>query len=72
MEQNKRAREAEVPKVELIVDEHIASFETWQAGVEAGVVLGELRAKLGSEREALSARNLNAMPHLSRRKTDSR
>ena len=52
VEQNKRAREAEVPKVEAMVEEHVTKFESWQAGVETGAVLRELRARLGAEREA--------------------
>ena len=64
VEQNKRAREAEVPKVEALVEEHVAKFESWQAGVEAGVVLRELRAHLGAEREAFLRERLSAMTHL--------
>lgn len=65
VEQNKRARQAEIPKVEVIVDEHIARFESWQASVETGVVIGELRARLAAEREGFLAERLNTMPHLS-------
>jgi glutamyl-tRNA reductase len=65
VEQNKRAREAEIPRVEAIVDLHIEKFEVWQASVETGVVLGELRARLKTEREAFLRERLAAMPHLS-------
>ena len=65
MEQNKRSRQAEIPKVEIIVDEHIARFESWQASVETGVVLGELRTRLTAEREAFLRERLNAMQNLS-------
>jgi glutamyl-tRNA reductase len=65
VEQNKRAREAEIPKVEVLVEEHITKFESWQAGVEAGTVLRELRARLGTEREAFLRERLNDMTHLS-------
>ena len=65
VEQNKRAREAEVPKVEALVEEHVAKFESWQAGVEAGAVLRELRSRLGAEREAFLRERLGAMTHLS-------
>ena len=65
VEQNKRAREAEVPKVEALVEEHVTKFESWQAGVEAGAVLRELRSRLGAEREAFLRERLGAMPHLS-------
>jgi len=65
VEQNKRSREAEVPRVESIVDEHISRFEHWQASVEAGAVLRELRVRLTSERETFLNDRLAAMPHLS-------
>jgi glutamyl-tRNA reductase len=65
VEQNKRAREAEIPKVEVLVDEHVTKFESWQAGVEAGAVLRELRSRLGAERESFLRERLGAMPHLS-------
>jgi len=65
VEQNKRAREAEVPKVEVLVEEHVTKFESWQAGVEATAVLRELRSRLGTEREAFLRERLGAMPHLS-------
>ncbi len=65
VEQNKRAREAEVPKVEALVEEHVTKFESWQAGVEAGAVLRELRSRLGAEREAFLRERLGAMTHLS-------
>jgi glutamyl-tRNA reductase len=65
VEQNKRAREAEIPRVEAIVDLHIEKFEVWQASVETGVVLGELRARLKTERETFLHERLAAMPNLS-------
>ena len=65
VEQNKRAREAEIPKVEGLVEEHVTKFESWQAGVEAGAVLRELRSRLGAERETFLRERLGAMPHLS-------
>ncbi len=65
VEQNKRAREAEIPKVEVLVEEHVTKFESWQAGVEAGAVLRELRSRLGAEREAFLRERLETMSHLS-------
>ncbi len=65
VEQNKRARAAEIPRVEAIVEEHIAKFEAWQASVETGVVLGDLRARLLVERETFLRERLSTMPHLS-------
>lgn len=52
VEQNKRARAGEIPRVEAIIEEHIAKFHAWQSGVEITAVLRDLRAKLGEEREA--------------------
>lgn len=65
VEQNKRAREAEIPKVEALVEEHVAKFESWQAGVEVGAVLRELRSRLESERDAFLRERLGDMSHLS-------
>jgi glutamyl-tRNA reductase len=65
VEQNKKAREAEIPKAEAIIEEQIGKFLHWQAGATTGVVLGELRAKLAAEREAFLRERLAAMPHLS-------
>ncbi len=65
VEQNKRARQAEIPVTEAIVDEHVGKFEAWQASVETGAVLRELRARLEAERDAFLRERLDAMPHLS-------
>jgi glutamyl-tRNA reductase len=65
VEQNKRAREAEVPRVEAIVSEHVEKFEVWQASVETGAVVGELRARLQAEREAFLRDRLGSLQHLS-------
>jgi glutamyl-tRNA reductase len=42
----------------------VAKFESWQAGVETGVVLEELRARLSSERDSFLRERLSTMPHL--------
>jgi glutamyl-tRNA reductase len=65
VEQNKKARQAEVPRVESIVEEQIERFESWQAGVEAGVVVKELRARLAGEREVFLRENVAGISHLS-------
>jgi glutamyl-tRNA reductase len=65
VEQNKKARQAEVPRVEAIVEEQIGRFESWQAGVEAGVVVNELKARLAAERETFLREHSGAMAHLS-------
>jgi glutamyl-tRNA reductase len=65
VEQNKRARAGEIPRVEGIIDEHIAKFQAWQAGVEITAVLRDLRAKLGAEREAFLRERLAGAENLS-------
>jgi glutamyl-tRNA reductase len=50
VQQNRSAREGEIPRAELIVDEHIAKFLTWQASVEIIGVVEALRNKLKAER----------------------
>jgi glutamyl-tRNA reductase len=67
VEQNKKAREAEIPRAEAIIEEQIEKFMHWQAGVAVGAVLGDLRAKLTAEREAFLRERLAAMSHLSER-----
>ena len=52
VEQNKKAREAEIPRAESIIEEQIEKFLHWQAGVATGAVIGDLRSKLAVEREA--------------------
>jgi glutamyl-tRNA reductase len=51
VEQNRKIREAEVPRAEAIVAEHLEKFATWQAGSRAAAVLNDLRDKLRLERE---------------------
>lgn len=51
VEHNKNARASEIPHVEKIIEEHVEKFQAWQAGVEITVVLNDLRAKLGQERQ---------------------
>src|SRR4029077_19464329 len=65
IEQNKKARVAEVPRAEAIIDEHVQKFLHWQAGVAAGAVLGDLRNKLAAEQEAFVRERLASMPNLS-------
>src|SRR6202140_2316630 len=67
VEQNKKAREAEIPRAEAIINEQIEKFMHWQAGVAAGTVLGELRTKLAEEREAFLRERLAPMTSLSER-----
>jgi glutamyl-tRNA reductase len=53
VEQNRKAREAEVPRAEAIITEHILKFETWCSSIEALTMTGKLRNRLLKERAAL-------------------
>jgi glutamyl-tRNA reductase len=65
VEQNKKARQAEIPRAEAIIEEQIEKFLHWQAGVATGAVLEDLRTRLAAEREAFLGERLAAMPQLS-------
>jgi glutamyl-tRNA reductase len=65
VEQNKKAREEEIPRAEVIIEEQIEKFLHWQAGVATGAVLGDLRARLTSERESFVRERLASMTDLS-------
>ncbi|HUI76185.1 MAG TPA: glutamyl-tRNA reductase [Candidatus Acidoferrum sp.] len=65
VQQNRNARESEIPKAESLVDEHVAKFLSWQASVELVDVLAELRTRLKEEREAFVRTRLDGMSHLS-------
>ena len=64
VEQNKLAREAEIPRAEAIITEQLAKFEAWQRGVEAVAFLDRLRDRLHADRQALVRQRLDAMPQL--------
>jgi len=65
VEQNRRARESEIPRAEEIVNEHIGKFLSWQASVELGAVLNALRSRLREERSAFLQSRLAQMNHMS-------
>jgi len=65
VEQNKRAREAEIPRAEAIISEHVMKFESWRAALEARSIIGDLRDRFRHEREALLRECLDAMQGVS-------
>jgi glutamyl-tRNA reductase len=65
VEQNKKAREAEIPRAEYIIAEQIAKFESWRAALEAGSVVDDLRGRFHKHREALLREKLEEMPDVS-------
>ncbi|MHB8503535.1 MAG: glutamyl-tRNA reductase, partial [Candidatus Acidiferrales bacterium] len=64
VEQNRNARESEVPRAETIVDEHIGKFLSWQASVELVGLVDALRARLREERAAFIQARMDSMNHL--------
>jgi glutamyl-tRNA reductase len=65
VEQNKRAREAEVPRAEALVAEHVAKFETWRTALEASSIVEDLRGRFRKHRELLLRERLAEMKDLS-------
>ena len=53
VEQNKKAREAEIPRAETLVNEHVAKFESWRAALEAGSIIDDLRGHFYAHRDQL-------------------
>jgi glutamyl-tRNA reductase len=64
VQQNRSAREGEVPRAELIVDEHVGKFLTWQASVELIGMVEALRSKLKVERAAFVSERAERVPGL--------
>src|ERR1700675_345089 len=65
VEQNKKAREAEVPRAEAIVEEHLSKFEAWRATLEAGSIVDDLRDRFHKHRELLIREKLAEMNDVS-------
>src|SRR5690242_3096277 len=64
VQQNRNAREREVPRAESIVDEHVGKFLAWQASVELMDLLKALRSRMKEERAAFVRARVQAMPNL--------
>ena len=64
VQQNRNARESEVPKAQGIVDEHVSKFLSWQASVELVGLVDALRAKMKEERAAFIRSRMEPMKHL--------
>ncbi len=61
VEQNRKAREAEIPRAERIVEEQIRKFESWRVALESSSIADELRTRFDLEREALLREKLGTM-----------
>jgi glutamyl-tRNA reductase len=64
VEQNRNARQSEVPKAENIVDEHVAKYLSWQASVELVGLVDALRAKVKEERASFIRSRMESVKHL--------
>jgi glutamyl-tRNA reductase len=65
VEQNRDARQSEVPKAEALVEEHVGKFISWQASVELIGVMDTLRGSMKERREAFLHEKLSGMNHFS-------
>ena len=64
VQQNRGARESEIPRAELIVEEHVGKFLSWQASVELVGLVDALRSRIREERAAFIRARLESMKHL--------
>lgn len=64
VQQNKNARQSEVPKAESLVEEHVGKFISWQASVELTGVLETLRASMKQRRAVFLQGKISALHHL--------
>jgi glutamyl-tRNA reductase len=65
VDQNRKAREAEIPRAEAIVEEQIRKFESWRVALESSSIADDLRARFHLEREALLREKLATMSGVS-------
>jgi glutamyl-tRNA reductase len=64
VQQNRNARQNEVPRAEAILEEHVGKFLSWQASVELVGLVEALRVRLREERSAFVQARLKEMGHL--------
>jgi glutamyl-tRNA reductase len=65
VEQNKQARQEEVPHAEAIVEQQLEKFRNWQTHSAGVALLNHLRDKSPQEREKVWREHLDEMKHLS-------
>jgi glutamyl-tRNA reductase len=61
VEQNKKARESEVPRAQAIIDEQISKFELWRANLEASSIGDDLHVRFHEHREQFLRERLAEM-----------
>jgi glutamyl-tRNA reductase len=65
VEQNKKARQDEIPRAEAIVAEQVAKFQMWMASVEIVELVLALRAKVRHEQEEILHEHMSQFDDLS-------
>ncbi len=65
VDQNKKARESEIPRAEAIIAEHVAKFAAWQGSVHAVSLLNQLREHLQRQRADFLRERQEVLNHLS-------
>jgi glutamyl-tRNA reductase len=71
VEQNRDARQGEVPKAEALVEDHVGKFISWQASVELIGVLDTLRDRMRARRAAFLQEKLNGSERFSTEERES-
>jgi glutamyl-tRNA reductase len=64
VQQNRQARENEIPKAESIVEEHVGKFLSWQASVELVGLVNAMRTRMREERAQFVHSRVEAIRHL--------
>src|SRR5260370_6658944 len=64
VQQNRNARESEIPRAQSIVDDHVTKFLSWQASVELVGLVDALRARAQEERAAFIRSRMESVKHL--------
>jgi glutamyl-tRNA reductase len=62
--QNRHARESEIPRADAIVEEHVGKFLSWQASVELVGLVDALRSRVREERASFIRARLDTLSHL--------
>jgi len=65
VEQNKKARESEIPRAEALIAEHLAKFEAWRTALEAASIVDDLRDHFHKHREMVIREKLSEMKDVS-------
>lgn len=64
VQQNRSARQNEIPRAEGIVEDHVGKFLSWQASVELVGLVNALRSKMREERASFIRARVESIAHL--------